>query len=243
MSTAASPHQTIKFQQCQNIVLIGLSGPSSSGKTTVAKALNCLFDNSILVHLDDFYIPDEQIPVDPIHQEKDWDCPEAIDFDKFVEYIENIKKGVLSEVKTLESDVTLKLSKDEISEYRRKIPSTPNTLYVFVDGFMLFHDPKIISLFDLKLFFYASFDTLKYRRESRSGYNTEAGFWVDPPNYFENIVWPQYVKNHNYLFIDNDVNKELNTYAIKDLGLLSYQNESKTTLNDLIQWSIDSILN
>ena len=52
---------------------------------------------------------------------------------------------------------------------------------------MLFHDPSIIKLFDIKLFFHAPFDTLKSRREARKGYTTAEGFWVDPPNTFRKL--------------------------------------------------------
>jgi hypothetical protein len=31
------------------------------------------------------------------------------------------------------------------------------------------------------------------------------GVWVDPPNYFSRIVWPGYVKAHQGIFEDGDV--------------------------------------
>jgi nicotinamide/nicotinate riboside kinase len=46
-------------------IIIGLSGPSSSGKTTLARLLLPIFaaENRIrtfIIHEDDFYLPDDQ---------------------------------------------------------------------------------------------------------------------------------------------------------------------------------------
>jgi nicotinamide/nicotinate riboside kinase len=30
--------------------------------------------------------------------------------------------------------------------------------------------------------------------------------WSDPPNYWENVVWPAYLKAHKHLFVDGDIN-------------------------------------
>lgn len=46
-------------------IIIGFSGPSSSGKTTLARLLRPIFaaDNKIrtfIIHEDDFYLPDDR---------------------------------------------------------------------------------------------------------------------------------------------------------------------------------------
>lgn len=44
-------------------VLVGISGPSSSGKTTLARLLQSIFCrhvHSFIVHEDDFYVPDNR---------------------------------------------------------------------------------------------------------------------------------------------------------------------------------------
>lgn len=238
----------IESPQYDHIILVGLGGPSSSGKTTAAKALHELITNSILVHLDDFYFPDDQIPIDQETNEQNWDVPEAINFDKFIKYIQGVKLGenLNEKIDTLEADTNTKLTGEEKQELEQTIQKShkvlENTLIVLVDGFMIYHDPKIVSLFDIKLFYHAPFEILKLRRESRSGYNTVAGFWVDPPNYFENIVWPAYEKNHRKLFANENVNSHLNDYGKNELGLLDFVNGNSTKLIDLVKWSLDSIL-
>lgn len=55
---------------------------------------------------------------------------------------------------------------------------------------------------DVRLFLKVSYDLLKARREQRFGYHTqvlfqpEGSLWRDPPGYWDNIVWPAYVKAH-----------------------------------------------
>ena len=227
-------------------IIVALSGPTSSGKTTIANSLHQLFRNSILIHLDDFYVPDKEIPFDEVRQESNWDCPEALNYEKFSKYVENVKKNGIdansgNEAKSYEGDVSLQLTKEERHHFELKLSKYQDTPIAFVEGFMLYHDPKIVSLFDVKLFFYASYDCLKARRESRSGYNTVAGFWVDPPGYFEKMVWPEYVKNHAHLFNNNDVNDTLNEYSLKELQIIPYKNDANLSLVELLEWSLEQI--
>lgn len=229
------------------LVLIALSGPSSSGKSTTAKALHKLFKGSKVVHLDDFYFPDDEIPVDPKTNEQNWDCSDAIDFEKFADYINGLKsnKTLTAQIDSLEDEADLQLSREEINHFSYVINSYKHVLndkvIVFVDGFMLYHDDKISSLFDIRLFFHAKYETLKTRRKSRAGYNTVGGFWVDPPEYFSRMVWPEYIKSHRHLFEKEDVNLKLNSHAKDDLELYDIQNED-LSLHDLIDLSLKIIL-
>lgn len=227
-------------------ILIGISGPSSSGKTTVAKNLMQLLGCKIL-HQDDFYLPDDQIPIDPVTKEQNWDHPDAIDFEKFKRHIRAIKSGdvLLDEkVDNLEPDISLKLLPTQIEILKTKEEINyilTRVSIVLVDGFMLFHDPDLSALFDLKLFYYSDHDCLKTRRSKRKGYSTVAGFWVDPPNYFDDYVWPAYVKFHRHLFQNNDVNTDLNDYALNILKLHGFKNDDNTLVQTMVQWSIDKI--
>ena len=85
----------------EQVILVALGGASSSGKTTVAKALKLLIPSSVLIHLDDFYFTDSDIPIDPETGYQNWDCPEAIDFDRFRECLQNIRKGVFTSINSI----------------------------------------------------------------------------------------------------------------------------------------------
>jgi nicotinamide/nicotinate riboside kinase len=78
-------------------LLLGLSGPSSSGKTTLARLLRDIFNvtttsisvSLTILHQDDFYLTDAQIPLITTSPDcpsglgsrelQDWDCVESLD--------------------------------------------------------------------------------------------------------------------------------------------------------------------
>ncbi|EGW34246.1 uncharacterized protein SPAPADRAFT_49304 [Spathaspora passalidarum NRRL Y-27907] len=230
----------------KEVVLIACGGPSSSGKTTVSKALQYLIGDSVLIHLDDFYFHDADIPIDPKTGLQNWDCPEALDFARFVKCLHDIKqKHILPKIHSLEPDADLKLSKLEERIFQKMITSSSQKFagkkVVIVDGFMLFHDPEIFNLFDIKLFFHAPYETLKQRRESRS-YQTLDSVWVDPPRYFDDIVWPAYKDSHKYLFEQSDISLSLKQDVTEKYNIFDINNDDETRLFTLIEWALNSIL-
>jgi nicotinamide/nicotinate riboside kinase len=76
-------------------------------------------------------------------------------------------------------------------------------IFVIVEGFLIFCDQEVCDNLDNKFFVKASKKILKSRRESRKGYVTLQGYWVDPPNYFDRIVWPQYILWNDHLLHDD----------------------------------------
>ncbi|KAJ2787423.1 ribosylnicotinamide kinase [Coemansia interrupta] len=65
-----------------NVIVLGLSGPSCSGKTTLALSLIKLIPNTVVIHQDNYYKNDDLIPVDCETEQQDWDCPAAFDMEK-----------------------------------------------------------------------------------------------------------------------------------------------------------------
>ncbi|EWC48703.1 hypothetical protein DRE_00008 [Drechslerella stenobrocha 248] len=88
-------------------VCIAISGPSSSGKTSLARLLRSAFTSTAatdgrrkpisctILHGDDFYIPDSQLPLVELgstgQTAQDWDCPEALDFTRFLASVQHAK--------------------------------------------------------------------------------------------------------------------------------------------------------
>ncbi|KAI9247355.1 hypothetical protein BY458DRAFT_446342 [Sporodiniella umbellata] len=154
------------------VYTIGIGGPSCSGKTK-----------------------EEDIPIDESTQLANWDCPESIDFEKFLRMIvETQKNGGRLPVGFKSKEAlnlhdgssqltdTSYLESDKLNDYR----------FVIVDGFRLYEDRRIYNRLDFRLSLTASYQTLKERREAREGYHTTGCYWVDPPGYFDSIVWPEY---------------------------------------------------
>lgn len=163
------------------------------------------------------------VPIDEKTQLANWDCPESVDFEHFARNIQYARKhggtmpeGFDSNEENNVHDGSKLLSPKTAEELNRilaHLVDDPETVFVFVDGFMLYWDEGVRSQLDFKISINASFDTLKVRREKRQGYHTLEGYWVDPPGYFDKIVWPEYIRlsKHNatlddVLTIDTDKN-------------------------------------
>lgn len=228
------------------LLIVGVGGPSSSGKTTVCNSLQTILPHCTLIHLDDFYLPDSEIPIDAEHNLENWDCPEAINWSKFESYIDEIRKtnGDVLPVASKELESSLKLSEEEIEEAKIVLDTNfidlASAHVVLIDGFMLYHDTRISDLFDVKLYFRAPYTMLKARREARAGYATEEGFWVDPPGYFDKIVWPQYVLTHKHLFEDENVEGKL-TAGSRETGIKDIFNDNTQTIKSLVMMALESM--
>ncbi|KAI8866090.1 P-loop containing nucleoside triphosphate hydrolase protein [Ramicandelaber brevisporus] len=201
------------------VVLIAVSGPTSSGKSTVVRNLASVFGDKVaVVHQDDFYKPDGELrkvsyditEADGTTRtlvEDHWDEPEAINFDRLVQCLTEARQlGQLPEwyesqhpapEEAVTSDLARQLWSRVESDDKAKNDGERNPRVILVDGFMLLHDPAIANLFDIRIFLHASYETLVARRKARPLYVTSGGvMWADPPQYFERVVWPAYENNH-----------------------------------------------
>ena len=159
------------------------------------------------------------------HGMQDWDCADSLDLEKLREVLLRVKEEAGEVPKDLVRqgnfedgvhgvkgihEASIEMIRDRVArwseelKWRRKI--------VIVDGFLLFGrsvSSQIGSLFDRKILLRASYLEAKRRREARNGYVTLEGFWEDPPDYFDKIVWPNYIEEHGFLLTHGgDVEKE-----------------------------------
>ncbi|KAF1917094.1 P-loop containing nucleoside triphosphate hydrolase protein [Ampelomyces quisqualis] len=233
-------------------LLLGISGPSSSGKTTLSRLLRDIFPPSklFLLHLDDFYLTDTEIPIRNGIQ--DWDCLASINFAQLQQALRHIKEHGTSP-EWLES------KEDQNSVGEHGVP--PSVLedlrgkvrgwfdgngewegrrICVVDGFLLFSDDvkDIRSLFDVRLFLRTSYETAKRRREARSGYVTLEGFWEDPPGYVDKVVWPNYVQDHKFLFEDGDVEGELDETLCARIDIHGMPREAEESMRKCLEWAV-----
>lgn len=151
-----------------------------------------------------------------------------------------------SEFKSQEETNTLgpsNVSEEKIAELRSSFQFSEEVKYIIVEGIMLFYDGSPLlskHQLDLALFLRSRYADLKARREARDGYVTLEGFWKDPPGYFDDIVWPGYVKSHSHLFVDRKLEGPLT-----DTALTSYKLNIPPSLDmnmqDILEWSLDKI--
>ncbi|OCL10681.1 P-loop containing nucleoside triphosphate hydrolase protein [Glonium stellatum] len=232
-------------------LLIGISGPSSSGKTTLSRLLRDIIPQTFIVHLDDFYLSDAQIPLNEGVQ--DWDCLESLNIPEFHTALSYIKSHG-----TPPPDLISKEDQNAVGKHgvdpafiencreRVKKLMTDNSCNIpiaIIDGFLLFSSSmaEIRALFDIKLFLRTSYTTAKARREARSGYVTLEGFWQDPPGYVDQVVWPNYVKDHAFLFEDKDVHGRLDSKVCREIGILGMPDEAEGNMGKCLEWAVQAL--
>jgi len=231
-------------------LVVAISGPTCSGKTTLAKHLRRILRSQIL-HQDDFALPSEQIPIHPVHGVQDWDSPEgAIDWDKQRRALQHLRDhGKLPDDHLshdhLNEQVPVPISDELVSRWQARfeeLAQEGHTLEcILADGFLLYWDRSVVrDFYDVRIFVREDYDVLKDRRENRSGYYTQSGsFWQDPPDYWDAIVWPAYIRSHAWMFDGGDVESgAVDTDNIDGLKLLEAGN---MTMDELVNQSCQAI--
>jgi len=142
-------------------LLIGISGVSSSGKTTLARLLRDIWPHTFILHEDDFYWEDTKIPVkDGV---ADWDCLESIDISTLQSCLRHVKihAALPSDIKSKEDQNDVGESGVDtavVREWQKKASQlcAGRNLppIAIVDGFLLYsRDMKPVwELLDLRLF-------------------------------------------------------------------------------------------
>ncbi|USW48670.1 Putative nicotinamide riboside kinase, P-loop containing nucleoside triphosphate hydrolase [Septoria linicola] len=230
-------------------LLIGVSGVSSSGKTTLARILRDIFPRTFILHEDDFYKTDNDIPIHSTHKIQDWDCLDSIDLPAFKSTLKYILQNGASPPDFISKEdknsigsvaVDRELIKDlEWKAWKWSYADAPPIC--IIDGFLLYSEEMkdIRDLFDVKLFLRTDHATAKSRREARSGYVTIEGFWEDPPGYVDNIVWPNYVKDHKFLFQDGNVEGTLNEEVTNKLGIKAMPGSAQGDMTACLNWAYE----
>lgn len=229
-------------------LLIGISGVSSSGKTTLSRLIRDLIPNTFILHEDDFYKTDTEIPIKGGVQ--DWDCLEALDLPAMLSALAYIKSNgtsppglVSKEDQNSVGDVNVDHSVLEGLKDRAGGMVRKGGKVAIVDGFLLFSEEmrEVRDLFDIKLLLRTDHATAKARREARKGYVTLEGFWEDPPGYVDQIVWPNYVKDHAFLFHDGNVEGSVKAELCKDLGIEVMPDDAQGNMTECVRWAFDVV--
>lgn len=232
-------------------LLIGISGPSSSGKTTLSRLLRDIIPQTFIIHLDDFYLPDVQIPLKEGVQ--DWDCLESLNIPHFHAALSYVKSHGTSPPDSISKEDQNAIGEhgvdpvfiESCKERVKKLMADKswNIPIAIIDGFLLFSNSmtNIRALFDIKLFLRTSYTTTKARREARSGYVTLEGFWQDPPGYVDQIVWPNYVKDHAFLFEGKDVHGKMDKGVCREIGILGMPDEAQGNMTKCLEWAVEAL--
>jgi nicotinamide/nicotinate riboside kinase len=183
-------------------------------------------------------------------QLQDWDCADAIDLPLLESTLKHIHDhGALPpELYSKEDQNSVGesgVSDAEVQAHHQAVVSwlgtskLPESVTICIlDGFLLYSNPAkrsipqgITDLLDLKLFIRSDYARTKTRREARKGYVTLEGFWEDPEGYVDEVVWPNYVAEHKWMFRDGDVDK----------GDLDGRVQGERSMGELLTWCVGTI--
>ena len=131
------------FLFADDVFFIGIAGGTGSGKTTIAEKLFSIFkDDSIVLSHDNYYKSLDHLPMEE-REKNNFDHPDSIDFDLFHKHLLDLKNH-----KNIEMPIY-----DFATHSRKETTITvhPKNI-VIIEGILLFVEPKIRDLFNVKIF-------------------------------------------------------------------------------------------
>lgn len=174
-----------------NWLVVGISGVTCGGKTTLAQRLHANIPGSRLIFQDDYFYPQdsEKHRYIPELDHFNWDCLESLDMDKLVK-----------DVRKYTNTIAEKDSLDVKGDDRRKV--------LIVEGILVFNRSELTDLCDLRYYLTLTRDQCWARRQMRI-YDPP-----DPPGYFQQCTWPMYAEHREQVknsvdrvtYIDGTVN-------------------------------------
>ncbi len=141
------------------MLIIGIGGGTGCGKTTVVQQIvNELPEEEVGVISQDSYYNDTSHLSYEERVNINFDHPRAIDFDLLCQHLEELKQGKPIH-QPIYSFVQHNRTKDTVLTHPRKV--------MIVEGILIFTNPKIREMFDIKIFVHADSDERLIRRLKR----------------------------------------------------------------------------
>ncbi|MCA1590861.1 MAG: uridine kinase [Acidobacteria bacterium] len=141
------------------IMIIGICGGTGSGKTTIARAIldEIGVENVVLIEQDSYYRNLSDMPLDARHQ-ANFDHPDSIDSDMLVNHLKRLKQGQQVEMPLYDFKTHTRSDRIEIIEPRP---------VVIVEGILIFAEPRVLDLLDVRVFVDTPDDIRLMRRIKR----------------------------------------------------------------------------
>jgi uridine kinase len=139
--------------------VIGVAGGTGSGKTTVVRSISSRIGDAKLAVLphDAYYRDWDDLPADVLHH-KNFDHPDSLETELLIEHVKTLKAG-----NPIDAPIY------DFKTHRRSQQTTridPGKVVV-VDGILIFAEPELRKLFDVKLFVDTDADVRLIRRIKR----------------------------------------------------------------------------
>ncbi|NLL66377.1 MAG: uridine kinase [Clostridiaceae bacterium] len=142
----------------RNVVTIGIAGGTGSGKTTLANIIKEYFGKDVVAICQDYYYKSfDNLPFEE-RTKINYDHPNSFDNELMISQINDLKNH-----KTINRPV---YSFIEFKRLAETITEEPKPV-IIVEGILLFNNPELVKLMDIKVFVDTDSDTRFARRLTR----------------------------------------------------------------------------
>ena len=141
-----------------NVMTIGIAGGTGSGKTTITRRLQQRFaDNVSVIYHDNYYKAHNDMTYEE-RSKLNYDCPDAFDTELMVRDLTALRAG--HSVRCPVYDYTVHNRSD------KTVLVNPSPV-IIVEGILIFQDPRLCELLDIKIFVDTDADVRILRRIMR----------------------------------------------------------------------------
>jgi uridine kinase len=168
-----------------NPLILGVAGGSGSGKTTVVENIVAGIgeEKILLIEHDSYYRDLSHLPLED-RKKQNFDHPSSLETELMIRHLSALRSGYKVDIPVY----------DFVAHTRTEetIPASPKNI-ILIDGILIFSEPKLRNLMDIKLFVDTDDDVRLLRRLRRD--ILERGRNFDGVlNQYENFVRPMHLE-------------------------------------------------
>ena len=184
-------------------MIIGICGGTGSGKTTIARSIAETVgrDRVVLVEQDSYYRNFGDLPLDERHQ-ANFDHPDSIDSDMLVNHLIRLKQGLTVEMPIYDMRTHTRTDNIELIQPRP---------IVVVEGILIFSEPRVLDLIDIRIFVDTP-DDVRLMRRMRRDIEERGRTWQMTLDQYERTIRPMHFefvepsKRHAHIIIPEGSN-------------------------------------
>ena len=139
-------------------IIIGIAGGTGSGKTTLTRHLTEHFGPHVTVIGHDSYYKRQEGKTYDERAAQNYDHPDAFDTDLLIQHLKELKAG-----RSIRCPVYSYVDHNRTDKTEEIFP----TKVLIVEGILIFQDPELREMFDIKIFVETDADTRILRRALR----------------------------------------------------------------------------